>query len=210
MKSTLLKKNYLTFALVLLIGTDSCKNKENDYLVTISTKLGDIQVVLFDETPKHKDNFLKLVEEKHYDGMAIHFLFKQFMMVTGDPKTKTSINKSEWGLSGAGYTIPAEINQKFKFKRGVLASIREEDKKNPTMASDGSAFAIILNKYGLPAFEGKYTIFGQVIGGYEVIEKLEMLPVNEAYQPLKDLRITIKAKPMTKTQISSIFGYKFL
>ncbi len=197
------------FIFVLLLSF-SCTNKENDHLITISTPHGNIQLVLFDQTPLHKKNFLKLVDEKFYDDMAIHTLFRQYLLGTGNPKTKSKgVAKSEWGLGGADYTIPAEINANFKFVRGTIAAVREDDAKNPTKASNGSAFAIILSRKSVTTFEGRYTAFGHVISGYDVLERLELQAVDKDYRPITDIRIKITATPMTKSQIFQTFGYRF-
>jgi cyclophilin family peptidyl-prolyl cis-trans isomerase len=205
-----MKKKIFILSYTFLLGClFSCKSPENEYLITITTSLGDIQLILFDQTPKHKDNFLKLVDEKFYDDMSIHAIINPLMVVMGDPQTKnSSVPGEQWGKKGIGYTIPQEINPNLKLRRGSIAAIRDEDSINPEKASDGSNFAIILYRNELPQFDGKYTVFGQVVSGYEVLDLLGKQPVNQN-KPLQNIKIKIKATSMTKTQITQTFGYVF-
>ncbi|MBQ0061549.1 MAG: peptidylprolyl isomerase [Bacteroidales bacterium] len=111
--------------------------------VKISTTLGDIVVRLYDETPLHRDNFVKLVKEKFYDGTLFHRVIKDFMIQGGDPDSKGAPAGKQLGMGGPGYTIPAEINPNLIHKRGALAAARQGDEVNPERRSSGSQFYIV-------------------------------------------------------------------
>lgn len=111
--------------------------------VKISTTLGDIIVRLYDETPLHRDNFLKLAKEGYYDGTLFHRVIKNFMIQGGDPDSKGAPAGKQLGTGGPGYTIEAEIKPKFIHKRGALAAARQGDEVNPERRSSGSQFYIV-------------------------------------------------------------------
>ena len=99
--------------------------------VNISTPLGDIVVRLYDETPSHRDNFLKLVKEGFYDGTLFHRVIKDFMIQGGDPESKDAPKGKALGTGDAGYTLPAEFNPSLLHKRGALCAARQGDQVNP-------------------------------------------------------------------------------
>ena len=111
--------------------------------VTIKTTEGDITVRLYDETPRHRDNFLKLAQEGYYNGTLFHRVIKNFMIQGGDPNSKGAPAGMQLGTGGPGYTIPAEILPQFIHKRGALAAARQGDEVNPERASSGSQFYIV-------------------------------------------------------------------
>ena len=111
--------------------------------VTIKTTEGDITVRLYDETPRHRDNFLKLAQEGYYNGTLFHRVIKNFMIQGGDPNSKGAPAGVQLGTGGPGYTIPAEIQPQFIHKRGALAAARQGDEVNPKRASSGSQFYIV-------------------------------------------------------------------
>ena len=111
--------------------------------VIIKTSEGDITVRLYDETPRHRDNFLKLAKEDYYEGTLFHRVIKNFMIQGGDPNSKDAPAGMMLGTGGPGYTIPAEILPQFIHKRGALAAARQGDEVNPERASSGSQFYIV-------------------------------------------------------------------
>lgn len=111
--------------------------------VTIKTTEGDITVRLYDETPRHRDNFLKLAQEGYYNGTLFHRVIKNFMIQGGDPNSKGAPAGVQLGTGGPGYTIPAEIQPQFIHKRGALAAARQGDEVNPERTSSGSQFYIV-------------------------------------------------------------------
>ena len=130
-------------------------NIENCTQVEISTTMGDIVVALYNETPKHRDNFIKLVNEKFYDGITFHRVINQFMVQTGDPNTKDADNKKMPGEGDTNYTIDAEfVYPKYFHKKGALAAARQGDQVNPERKSSGSQFYIVTGKaYNEPTLE---------------------------------------------------------
>ena len=114
--------------------------------VKISTSYGDIVVRLYDETPLHRDNFLKLVREGFYDGTIFHRVIKDFMIQGGDPQSKDAPKSAHLGSGDAGYTIPAEFKTEFFHKRGALAAARQGDQVNPERRSSGCQFYIVWGK----------------------------------------------------------------
>ena len=122
--------------------------------IKIKTSFGDIVVRLYDETPLHRDNFLKLVKEKFYDGCLFHRVIKGFMIQGGDPESKDAKPGEQYGTGGPGYTIEAEINPGLYHKRGALAAARTGDEINPERRSSGSQFYIV---WGDVYAEGKLT-----------------------------------------------------
>lgn len=124
----------------------STKNMGNETLVLFETTQGNITVKLYDETPKHRDNFIKLVKEGVYDSTLFHRVIKEFMIQAGDPDSKTADDTASLGSGDVGYTIPAEINPKFFHKKGVLAAARQGDEVNPERASSGCQFYIVTGR----------------------------------------------------------------
>lgn len=129
-------------------ASDSNSNEKTDSTkmtqVEIKTSLGDIVVELYNETPKHRDNFIKLAKEGYYDGVLFHRVIKDFMVQTGDGKSKTAKKDDMLGAGDPGYTIPAEfVYPKYFHKKGALAAARTGDQVNPQRASSGSQFYIV-------------------------------------------------------------------
>lgn len=138
--------------LLLLMESTSCEAKKGS-VVLIETDLGNIKVKLYDETPKHKENFIKLVNEGYYDGQSFHRIIKDFMIQGGDPYSADSAKKNQVGTGGPGYTIPAEIvYPKYFHKRGALSAARQGDEVNPEKESSGSQFYIV---WGTKYSDGK-------------------------------------------------------
>lgn len=142
-------------------------------LFTIVTNMGNITVKLYKETPAHRDNFVKLAKEGYYNGMLFHRIIKGFMIQTGDPNTKDP-NKdfATFGTGGPGYTIPAEIVPGKTHKKGALAAARRADSVNPARESSGSQFYIVQDEEGCRHLDGEYTIFGETVEGFDVIDKI--------------------------------------
>ena len=111
--------------------------------VLIKTSLGDITVRLYDETPLHRDNFLKLAREGYYDGTLFHRVIKNFMVQGGDPDSRGASPTAHLGAGGPDYTIPAEFNKSLIHKKGALAAARQGDEVNPEKRSSGSQFYIV-------------------------------------------------------------------
>lgn len=126
--------------------TNHHMENEKRTLVKLETTMGNITVALYNETPKHRDNFIKLVKEGVYDSTLFHRVIKQFMIQAGDPDSKNASDTAMLGSGDVGYTIPAEFNPKFFHKKGVLAAARQGDDVNPAKASSGCQFYIVTGR----------------------------------------------------------------
>lgn len=126
--------------------TNHHMENEKRTLVKLETTMGNITVALYNETPKHRDNFIKLVKEGVYDSTLFHRIIKQFMIQAGDPDSKNASDTAMLGSGDVGYTIPAEFNPKFFHKKGVLAAARQGDDVNPEKASSGCQFYIVTGR----------------------------------------------------------------
>ena len=272
-----MKKTFVLITLMAccLMACTGNKNKKtymktgNETLVCLQTTLGDITVKLYDETPKHRDNFVKLAKEGTLDSTLFHRVIKNFMIQAGDPNSKNATDTTVLGNGDVGYTIPAEINPKFFHKKGVLAAARTGDEVNPERESSGCQFYIVTGrkfteaqminmenqmnearlgevfdtiarkhmkeiykmrkvndtegllalqdsieaqaraevaqkpalKYtkeqiqayttigGAPHLDGAYTVFGEVVEGMEVVDKIGLARTNRADRPVTDIRI---------------------
>ena len=200
------------FAIVLIV-LSACGNNGQGTTLEIKTSKGDITVLLFDETPKHKENFIKLAKEDYYAGTLFHRIIKDFMIQGGDPNSKGAGPNVPLGGGGPGYLIDAEIGQ--PHLRGALAAARTN---NPQKASSGSQFYIVtgvkqseatLNQYenmkgikyseaqrksymeegGRPDLDMEYTVFGQVLTGMEVVDAIAGVQTGRADRPVEDVVI---------------------
>ena len=155
----------------------------------IETSEGDMIVKLYEETPLHKDNFIKLAKKHFYDGILFHRIINGFMIQTGDPLTKDSTKVNAWGTGGPGYTIPAEIVKGFSHKKGALAAARRGDFVNPAKESSGSQFYIVQDENGCRHLDGEYTIFGEVVSGLDIIDKIAAKRTDSHDRPSDPVKI---------------------
>jgi len=152
---------YKFLAIILMAATiNSCgagssqnakaQTADKETKVLIKTTVGDITIKLYNETPQHRDNFIKLVEEHFYDSILFHRVIKDFMVQAGDPESKNAEKGVQLGAGGPGYNIPAEfVYPKYFHKRGALSAARQADQVNPERQSSGSQFYIVTGKkYG--------------------------------------------------------------
>jgi len=262
-------KRFLVLLMISIVGITSGYT-QNEKIVLMKTTLGDIKIKLYDETPQHRDNFIKLVNQKYYDSLLFHRVIKGFMIQGGDPDSKHALSGVQLGNGGPGYTIPAEFNPKLIHKKGALAAARTGDNENPLQASSGSQFYIVQGKTftdeeltqnesklktmkkvkrvraylslpenlsmlkeistgqgqkqdsllkivgglidekyknepdfgytpqqrevyktigGTPHLDTNYTVFGEVIEGIDVIDKISSIQTGAADRPLEDVRI---------------------
>ncbi len=133
----------IAFVLLFVIGLATSCAQKKDYVVTIKTQYGDMVAILYDETPKHKENFIKLAKEHYYDSLLFHRIIAGFMIQTGDPNSKKAKPGESLGMGGPGYTVPIEVNPKFFHEKGALSAARLPDDRNPEKASSGSQFYIV-------------------------------------------------------------------
>lgn len=276
-------------ATLVMVTIWSC-DKEKDQIVVVNTEFGEIHMLLYDETPLHKTNFLKLANDGYYDSTSFHRIIDGFMIQGGDENSKDDDPNND-GQGGPGYTIPAEFNSKFYHKKGALAAARTGGPSNPEMRSSGSQFYITqgrvtsaqqlkqmenstnvqkknkaLGDYikepanykdleeltgyqkrgskdsvnmiverlrplaekdlelfaysdeqikdystlgGTPHLDGGYTVFGEVIQGIDIVDKIAKQPKGRADRPTKDIRITVKVLEMKKSKVEETYGYKY-
>jgi Peptidyl-prolyl cis-trans isomerase (rotamase) - cyclophilin family len=190
----------------------TAKPAQKQTKVLIHTDLGDMKVVLYNETPRHRDNFIKLVKQGLYNGSTFHRIIKQFMIQGGGLAN---------GKQDPGYTIPAEFVSKYYHKKGALAAARQGDDVNPKKESSGSQFYIVQGKKltdaemdqftaqtgkkmtpeqrniyktigGVPHLDRDYTVFGEVVEGLDVIDKIAAVKTGPGDKPLKVIKMTMK------------------
>ncbi len=196
------------------------KSQEEERVVEISTMHGNIQIKLYNNTPKHRDNFIKLVSEGYYDGTLFHRVIKDFMIQGGDPDSRTAKPNQTLGTGGPNYTVTAEFVKENYHKKGALAAARQADAVNPTKASSGSQFYIVHgrtfsddelttienrtgNKFtseqrktyktigGTPHLDGNYTVFGEVISGIEIVDSIANIKTGTGNRPVVDIKMEI-------------------
>ena len=187
------KVAFLSLACVFLVsntmGQEQKKQADKpkkETVVLMKTTMGNLKIKLYNETPLHRDNFIKLVNEKFYDGLLFHRVIKDFMIQGGDPDSKNAPAGKRLGMGGPGYTIPAEILPQLKHKKGSLAAARDN---NPERRSSGSQFYIVHNNNGTPHLDGAYTVFGEVIEGMDVIDKIATVKTAPGDRPMEDVKI---------------------
>lgn len=155
--------------------------------VIINTTEGDITIELdIKNAPIHSQNFIKLVENKFYDNMFFHRTEPNFLIQIGDPNTKPGVNQFE---NDVGYTITNENNNGLKHLRGTINAARQDDIYNPERKSSGSQFCIFVSD--APHLDEKYTVFGKVINGLEIADKILLKPTDEKFFPKEPTRVKI-------------------
>lgn len=283
-------KTITLIAASLLLMTSCAQNK--DAVITIKTSYGDMIAILYDETPKHKANFIKLAKEHYFDSILFHRVIAGFMIQGGDPNSKKAKPGESLGNGGPGYTVDAEFNPKFIHEKGALSAARMSDQVNPTKASSGSQFYIVQGtvlsatdveniKYdqiklmtglrkmfedpankplldsltqlyqsgdmqayqkrlfelaprvekatgtvvtrniseemkkayttvgGAPHLDGEYTVFGKIIKGLDVIDKIAAVQKDGADRPIEDIRMFVTVEEMSKKKITKEYGYVY-
>lgn len=272
-------KKYIIITLLVIFGIGCQSTEQQGKIVEISTAHGTIKIRLYEDVPKHTENFIKLAKEGFFDNTAFHRVIKEFMIQGGDPYSKQDSLRPRWGTGGPGYELDAEIKPQYFHKRGAVAAARQMDQINPNRKSSGSQFYIVVGKKfteqelttieqqidqanfqsfamqylqrpefeylkkidipklqkenpdslmrldmkiqnqimeafkkegkpsfkftdeqkkiyqeqgGAPYLDGQYTVFGEVIEGMEVVEKISQVETLENDVPAKDIKITVK------------------
>jgi peptidyl-prolyl cis-trans isomerase B (cyclophilin B) len=207
-----MKKGLFLFAAITLFLNIQGFTQEKMVKFIIHTDFGDIKGLLYNDTPQHRDNFVKLVEEGWYDGSPFHRVIENFMIQGGSNAD---------GRQDPGYTVPAEILPNHFHKKGALSAARMGDQVNPAKASSGSQFYIVQGQVfngamldqmegrtgvayteeqretyenigGTPHLDGAYTVFGQVADGFDVIDKIAAIKTGPGDKPLQDVTMTIE------------------
>lgn len=208
------KTNTMTQPLVI--------NPPTKCLIEITTDYGVMVAELYDATPKHRDNFLKLIEQGYFDGLLFHRVIDGFMIQGGDPDSKNAAAGTPLGSGGPGYQVPAEFVDSLIHVKGAIAAARTGDNINPQKMSSGSQFYIVQGRPmeenviemfesrkgitytpeqkkeyaelgGTPALDRDYTVFGRVISGLDVIDKIALVQKDSRDRPVKDVKMIIKA-----------------
>ena len=155
----------------------------------IVTNMGTIRVKLYSNTPKHRENFAKLALDGFYDGILFHRVINGFMIQAGDPLSKDLSMKDRWGVGGPGYNVPAEISAGNRHLKGALAAARKGDMANPLRESSGSQFYIVQDERSCAQLDGQYTVFGQTVDGFEVIDAIAKVQTDYRDRPYDAVRI---------------------
>ena len=155
----------------------------------INTSMGTIKVRLFKDTPRHRDNFEKLALNGYFDNLLFHRVIDGFMIQGGDPLTRDTLKIETWGQGGPGYTLPAEMrdadgNPLHRHKKGALAAARRGDLANPYKESSGSQFYLVQNPDNCVHLDGEYTVFGETVAGFNVIDKIAATPTDRYDRPI--------------------------
>ncbi|MFO7658472.1 MAG: peptidylprolyl isomerase [Bacteroidales bacterium] len=204
--------------ILILISMVLC-NAIYSQTVKISTTLGNITIKLYEDTPFHTENFLKLIQKDFYDSLLFHRVIKNFMIQTGDPQSKHAKSGMFLGRGNVNYTIPPEFVKEYFHKKGALSAARLGDNINPHKESSGCQFYIVTGKVythqeldileakgvhikfteeqrniyttigGAPHLDYAYTVFGEVTEGLETIDKISLAETDKNDRPLKDIRI---------------------
>lgn len=191
-------------------GQKTSKKMKKDYLVHLKTPEGDITLLLYEDTPIHRENFLKLAREGFLDSTRFHRVIRDFMIQGGDPNSKPGGDETMIGRGGPGYTLEAEILPHHIHKKGALAAARQGDQVNPERRSSGSQFYIVHNPNNCRHLDGSYTVFGEVIDGLDVVDRIAEKPVQmRTNMPHDPLPITVSVEEMKKKQITETYGYAY-
>ncbi|GAB3576984.1 peptidylprolyl isomerase [Spirosoma luteolum] len=232
-------KPILFLCCLLPLLTMGQNRKKKDYLVTIATDYGPMKLVLYDQTPKHKENFIKLVGQKFYDGLLFHRVIEKFMIQGGDPDSRAAKPGVALGNGDVGYRVPAEFVPTLFHKKGALAAARDN---NPDKASSGCQFYVVQGRVwdaetlskqieriksmnghvptdaqqqvyktlgGAPHLDGNYTVFGEVIDGLAVVDSIARQPRDQMNRPTRDSRMTVTGEWVRKKKITKQYGYTF-
>lgn len=285
MKKTL---KHLLSTIIAIATLASCAT-EKEHLITIKTEYGDMHAILYNATPEHKANFIKLAKDGYYDSMLFHRVIEEFMIQGGDPKSKDAKPGVPLGSGGPDYKIPAEFQDDLFHKKGALSAARQPDPMNPKKESSGSQFYIVdgktwdkqelsidmiklnkalntllirtdyreereellrlyengeLDEYnerimdladdveeklnldvkrkmseekleayttigGVPHLDGEYTVFGQVIDGLDIIDKIATQPTDHRDRPKEDIRFYVSVEEMPKKKIEKMYNFIF-
>lgn len=210
--------------------------QRKDYLLTLTTSKGVAHMVLYDETPLHKANFLKLVKEHYYDSLLFHRVIEKFMIQGGDPNSKNAKAGAKLGSGGGNLEkIPFEFTPLRVHKKGALAAASNG---NPEKMSNPVQFYIVQGrklsdeevskvektndiKYtnqqradyisvgGYPSLDNKYTVFGEVVDNFKLIDEIAAVQKDEFNRPVEDVKMVITVKKTRKKKITRIYGYKY-
>ena len=221
----MMRKQQIISLLAFALMVCSAKGQTSTSEVLLETTAGNIRIALFDETPQHRDNFLKLIQEQVYDSLLFHRVIKDFMIQAGDLHSKHAQPGQRLGTGDFNYTVEAEFRlPKIFHRRGMVAMAREGDRVNPEQRSSACQFYIVWGRVyndaglvkvqerldrttqgrvqltpemqevyktvgGVPHLDGQYTVFGEVVEGLDVVDRIQQSATDEYDRPLEDIRI---------------------
>lgn len=235
---------FLVFVFSLSPTVAVQESDEPEEIIEMKTSAGTIYIWLYKDIPLHRENFLKLTKEGHYNGTLFHRVITDFMIQGGDPYSKRKDKQDSLGEGDVGYTVKAEFNRKYFHKRGVIAAARNPDDVNPNRESSGCQFYIVQGKKmtdegltkdekriqtrlkdttyqftdyerkcykemgGTPWLDQQYTIFGEVISGMEVVDKIAAAKRDKKDRPLKNIKMEVKVIRLRPSELLTKFNYK--
>ena len=204
----------------MLLTTMVWAKTPKHHYVAIQTNKGECLLMLYNETPKHRDNFVKLVKEGYYDELLFHRVIENFMVQGGDPDSRYAAQKQALGSGGPDYKIPAEIQDSLIHKKGTIGAARDN---NPAKQSSASQFYLVQGRVfspaaldsletfrlngkkltaqqreayttvgGVPHLDGNYTVFGELLNGVETIDQIAVVETDERDRPLEDVRMSMQ------------------
>ena len=211
---------YIIFSSALFSFSCTAQGSQKERLIKIETTRGDMIIKLYNETPAHRDNMIKLIQDGFYRDQLFHRVINGFMIQGGDPQSKGAEKGQRLGSGGPGYTVPAEIHKDLIHRKGALAAARQGDQVNPDRASSGSQFYLVQGRVlnmdelnmlaqrggftlsekqietyttvgGTPHLDGAYTVFGEVIEGMDVLDSIAASPTDAYDRPLEDVIYSI-------------------
>ena len=209
----MLKNFILGFLVLALCMLGACKKaiievddpppETKEKIIQIITTGDTMYMWLNKETPKHRENFLKLTTEKFYDSCTFHRVIPVFMIQGGDPNTKDQDSTND-GYGGPGYTIPAEFHDSLKHVFGAVGAAHDG---NPAKASNGSQFYIVVNPNGSPHLNNVHTVFGIVFSGMNRAIQISQTPRNAANRPKTPQIMDLNVVEMTRAELKTRFGF---
>ena len=183
------------------------KKSSKDEVVTLTTGQGVIRLILFDDTPLHKANFLKRAQSGFYNGTTFHRVIPDFMIQGGDANSKDADPSNDGMGQPSDGTIPAELAPGHKHDYGAVAAARMGGPAGTP--SSGTQFYLVENHDGTHFLDGQYTVFGQVIQGLDVIDKIAKLPRDSRDRPTADAKMTMKVEKLKRKKIAKLYGYTY-
>ena len=183
------------------------KKSSKDEVVTITTDQGIIRLLLFADTPLHRANFLQKAQSGFYNGTTFHRVIEGFMVQGGDANTKNADPNDDGMGQPTDPTIPAELVPGHQHTYGAVAAARQGGPAGTP--SSNTQFYLVENHDGTHFLDGQYTVFGQVIQGLEVIDKIAKVPKGDRDRPTTDVKMTMKVEKLKKKKITALYGYQY-
>ena len=182
-------KRFLWLA-ALAMALAACRPKaEEEVVMVVETTMGTVEFKLYNETPLHRDNFIRLAEEHYFDSLLFHRVIDGFVIQGGDPNSKHAAPGEVLGDGGPDFRVPAEIrvDQGITCVKGSILAAREGDDVNPKRESSASQYCFMMRP--CPHLDGAYTVFGEVTEGMDVLEAIQKVETDEYDRPLEDIRM---------------------